>query len=291
MKMKIRNILLILLCIIVVFVIAWFKTKKVEGFQSEQKRVVIVGCARNVGSFLDKTLDKLMQIKNLFHTDSRIVVAENDSTDNTKEILRKHADNVTLLNYDGKVGSPLRTERLAYLRNELMDYAHKNYPNYDYVINADLDSVTHSLNPSDVTRTLEKWEGKPWDALFANSQPYYDIWALRSKDIGCTVDCWDAVHHDTARDVDKHVSQFRKTISRDSEPMLVDSAFGGFGIYRLSSTKDCKYDGKTRVCSLGYSDVSKCNQELCEHVPFHEDMKRKGHGNLYIDPDLMVTSQ
>ncbi len=261
-----------------------------EGFQSQQKRVVIVGCARNVGSYLDKTLEKLVQIKNLFHTDSRIVVAENDSTDNTKEILRKHADNVTLLNYDGKVGSPLRTERLAYLRNELMDYAHKNYSNYDYIINADLDSVIHSLDPSDIPRTLKKWEGKPWDAVFANCHPYYDIWALRSKDIGCTVDCWDAVHHDPRGGINKHISQFQKNIPRDAEPILVDSAFGGFGIYRLSSTKDCKYNGRPRICSLGYSDVSKCYQELCEHVPFHEDMKRNGHGNLYIDPDLMLNS-
>ena len=266
-------------------------TKLTEGFQSEQKRVVIVGCARNVGSFLDKTLEKLIQIKNLFHADSRIVVAENDSTDNTKEILNKHANNITVLNYDGKVTSPLRAERLAFLRNELVNYAHTKFPKHDYLINADLDSVIHSINPTDVPKVLAKWEGKSWDALFANSQPYYDIWALRSKDLGCTVDCWDAQEHDPTKDIHKNILQYQKNIPRDADPILVDSAFGGFGIYRLSSTKNCKYDGLTRVCSMGYPDTSKCHKEICEHVPFHADMKRNGHGKLYIEPDLLISSQ
>ncbi len=291
--------MLVCITILVISIITPIPNKyRQENFQNQNqgdKRVCIVGCARNIGQFIDKTMQKMRELKATFHPESRIIVAENDSTDDTKRILMDHAKedkNITILNYDGKVSMPLRTERLAFLRNELISHVNQNYPDCDYVINADLDIITHSLDVNKVHDVLRKMENTPWDALFANSQPYYyDIWALRSSKIGCEVDCWDAVHHNPSPDANvKYVNNYTKPIPTDASPFLVDSAFGGLGIYRMKSIKGSKYDGVTRFCTLGHSDVSKCNRECCEHVAFHADMKKNGHGNLYIVPELTVNS-
>lgn len=258
---------------------------RIENFESSE-RVCIVGCAKNISNHIRKSLDKLIEIKQLFHPESKIIIAENDSTDGTKEILDNYKHNIDVINYDGKVTMDHRTEKLAFLRNELINHVHKKYSHYNYIIIADLDNVIHDLNVQQFQHILQNWKNREWDALFSNSNPYYDIWALRSKDIGIDYDCWDAVHHDG--DTRKHVKKFQKNITFDSDAVEVDSAFNGFGIYKLASTKGCSYNGLTQNCSLNMS--SPCRKDTCEHVSFHNCLKQNG-AKLFILRDLMVKSQ
>lgn len=287
--MKRQNIVIIATCIVIVgLCILYLSKHSAEGFENplHERRVCIVGLAKNIADNLPTTLQKMREIRQLFHPDSAIIVAENDSTDGTKDILKSSGAEV--LTFDGKVTMPHRTERLAYLRNELLNHVHEKYPTHDYLINVDMDGIVDNYDASNLRSVLQKWNARQWDALFCNTHPYYDIWALRSKDMGITYDCWDAIHHGGG--FETHVRPFSKILSVDLPPIQVESAFNGFGIYRLSSTKGCTYNGRISKCSIaGSTDISNCKQEVCEHVAFHENMRQKGHDKLYICPDLLMS--
>jgi hypothetical protein len=60
-----------------------------------------------------------------------------------------------------------------------------------------------------------------------------------------------------------------------SEWIHVESAFGGFGIYKMESIKNLKYSG-----------VNDTGLPICEHVPLNLDIGRAG-GKLFINPRLL----
>lgn len=61
----------------------------------------------------------------------------------------------------------------------------------------------------------------------------------------------------------------------DSEWIEVDSAFGGLAIYRRQAIGDARYVG-----------VNEKGEELCEHVPFHSELRRRGC-RIFINPGLI----
>lgn len=58
-------------------------------------------------------------------------------------------------------------------------------------------------------------------------------------------------------------------------PIEVDSAFGGFGIYKTSS-----------LCDAWYSGRDSSGREVCEHVAFNFGVRRSG-AKLYVMPALL----
>ena len=65
------------------------------------------------------------------------------------------------------------------------------------------------------------------------------------------------------------------TIPKDSDWIPVDSAFGGFAIYRRS------------IMNFGECRGSLDNgKEVCEHVAFHQDLRAAG-ARIYINPTLI----
>ncbi len=184
------------------------------------------------------------------------------------------------------------------MRKELLKYVHKTYGKYDYIINADLDAVIHGLDITNIRKVFED-VAEPWDALFANVPGnYYDIWALRSPQLGIDFDCWDAYGHLVQNGTDPEVARreciykYQLELPKEGPLIPVKSAFGGLGIYKLSVTRGCDYDWETYRCSCKHIKTKRgpCLAYLCEHVPFHIDMIRKG-AKLFICPFLMVSNQ
>ena len=105
---------------------------------------------------------------------------------------------------------------------------------------------------------------------------YPDIWdpELHGKlwKYPIDYDCW------TMRDTGKSVSGNQISIPVDFPLIPVTSAFGGMGIYRISSIQGCRYSAEF-------------DQSLtCEHVSFHDQIIKKG-GKIFICPDMVVQSQ
>ena len=268
---------------------------------------VIIGCAKNVASQLPKTLEKIEAIRALW-LEAAVVIAENGSTDGTKRLLDdyKAKPHTHILTLDTSANAiPSRTQRLALIRNTLLDFIHATYPTYDYILMADMDGVLDTFHPESLALAF-KPSMPAWDALFANVRgSYYDVWALRSKFLEFEYDCWDMVRHSMvqfgmSRADARQGFVLNKQITIPIHPrtlLPVESAFGGLGLYRLSKTRDCRYVGLTQECScksvldFGTTTTNPCAPETCEHVAFHRDMVSKHGARMFIHSQLLVKTQ
>lgn len=266
----------------------------------ENKCIVLCGCTKNSSGYIYRNLENLYNIKSLckeFH----VVLFENDSSDTTKDVLKEFRDshlNVHLIfdTLNGKISTPETTKpysryvqkplNLTYSRNSLLSYVRTHFLDFDYMIMVDLDSVIRDFKTSIINEVIEKYQYDSWDALTANSdKKYYDIWALRihhdvwNPDLHGILwkdpidyDCW------MMRDKNKSVNANQICIPHNSPLIPVNSAFGGLGIYKISSIENCMYDAE-------YD-----GSLTCEHVYFHNEMIKKGC-KIFICPSLIVKSQ
>lgn len=272
----------------------------------EKSSCIIIGCAKNIAPFLPKTLEKIEAIRSLW-AQSAVIIAENGSTDGTKRLLETYQSNPNtyVLTLDASANAiPSRTQRLAFIRNTLLDFVHTTYPTYDYILNVDMDGILDTFNPSCLTFAF-KPSMPTWDALFANVRgAYYDVWALRAKALDFEYDCWDMVRHTMVqfgmpRAEARKAFVLSKQITIPFNPRTlvpVESAFGGLGLYRLSKTKGCRYVGLTESCScakvLEFNlDSNPCAPEVCEHVAFHRDMISKHDAKMFIHSQILVKTQ
>jgi hypothetical protein len=232
--------------------------------------IVIVGCARNIESYLKNTKEKIRMIIGLFKS-SKVYIYENDSNDNTLKILQEW-ENEKLIELISEKNVPgLRTERLAHGRNILYNKAMKN--NFDYLIVMDLDNVISDLDESGIKSCFNMTE--KWAVVSANQKDnYYDLWALRTYNDWMPFDCWHCVHIGK-KTVEYCVSSRYKNIPKNAKPIKVKSAFGGFAIYDKKYLNNCSYGN-------GLFNGS----EVCEHVNFNQDIIKKG-GDIYINPLLI----
>jgi len=259
---------------------------------------VIIGCAKNIAPHLTKLIKSLDSIRALWAS-AAVIIAENGSTDGTKAILASYGKRpqTHILTLDTEA-NPIqsRTERLAFIRNHMMDFIHSHttYSTYDYILAVDLDGVLDGFKPSCLEAAFKS---SNWDALFANTTGgYYDIWALRCKAMGFNHDCWDLVRHLMIQGYDREVAKavcikpYQTALPSTPAFLEVQSAFGGLGLYRLAKTKGCRYDGLTRACSCqSVSEfLTPCAPECCEHVAFHRDMIEKHGAKLFICKEIKV---
>lgn len=133
-------------------------------------------------------------------------------------------------------------------------------------------------------------------AIFSNQiGTYYDMWALRHKTI-CDVDIWeelfDYVRENKVTDVEAFNATFKRkifSINKDNNIFEVDSAFGGYGIYKLNyiiNNKSPYLGSKVKVLDLE-PNINICRWSMCEHVNFHNGIQNQG-GKLFINPKLIT---
>ena len=236
--------------------------------------VIVCGCTKNSARYIYKHLQLLYDMSPLFER-FKMLIYENDSTDNTVEILEEFKKTHPLFDYISEnVRISMRTEILAHGRNTLLRYVQ----GYEYMIMTDLDDVIATFKPSQIKYLFEPTYGD-WDGLFANCLgKYYDIWALRIERDKWTklcpfqvidFDCWEKAQEYRTKQV---ISQYQITIPTSAPLIPVNSAFGGFGIYKVNKINGIYkgFDTKPR----------------CEHVAFHKGMSR-----LFICPKFLVNKQ
>ena len=249
--------------------------------------IIIAGVVKNCAKYLPKLFERIEGISERFEKSSCLFV-ENDSKDATRQLLGdwlEKGKRGTLIVYDRlDAAIPQGTARIAFARNRLLDHIEGDalLSQYDYLLSIDMDEVNHELFPEAIASCFEH-PTDSWDALFANqSEIYYDIWALRhawwSPD-----DCWNNVQRRPAFIPRQQASRYSVhgrmlCISPHMGLIPVDSAFGGAGIYRLEKIRGCRYRGMT-----------KSKKAVCEHVYFHEQLRKKG-AKLFINAQMMNSS-
>jgi hypothetical protein len=158
-----------------------------------------------------------------------------------------------------------------------MEYAANFSDSLDFVVVADVDGVNSGLTRSSV---ISNWSNSEWDMVAANQRrDYYDVWALRLKDV-CPNDCWEDFENFCKIMPKKKafilsVKSKMKSFIGAKGFVRVDSAFGGIAIYKSSIYFDSEYRG-----------MSEKGIPICEHVPFNSNLVENG-ARLFINPEFI----
>src|SRR5262245_46725089 len=254
---------------------------------------LILALARQSAPALPGTLARIRELRACFER-SRVLLITNDSTDATPEILRQwtaSSEGVEVLTLDGLAASvKARTDRMAAARNLGLHHLRQamgNGRHFDLMIVIDTDGVNSELVTGDAFVRAVASAPKDWVAVFGNQrQAYYDIWALRHRK-WCPGDCWQDARRAIlfyprllrgrayAKAARCFVGKRQVHIPPETDPIAVDSAFGGIGIYRADALARAWYSGRNEA-----------GQEICEHVSLNLRLRAAG-GRLYILPALL----
>ena len=261
---------------------------------------VFVGCAKDCAAHLPGVCENIERLAGLF-ADSAVIFLENDSTDATKEVLRAWVDkrpNARVIDLDGLQAScRVRTIRLAELRNTYLKHVRREMGRFDYLIVLDCDEVNEMpISCASFMRALEFLAQDSQRAgVFANQLgTYYDLWALRHARL-CPSDVWEEVLDHVTRFGGSDAEAFRQTMKKrafslepDSPPLEVDSAFGGLGIYKMSSVlrNSARYSGHKVKVLPARKGPTEVGWQVCEHVSFNQGFRRNGEA-LFVLPFLI----
>lgn len=256
-----------------------------ENCKDIQKyKVVMLGCCKDVANYLHKNLMILELLGNQF-LDYRMIIYENDSSDITRQILMEYKNERFKFIFENNLDIKERTERLAYIRNILLDHYHQIQESFqaEYMMMIDLDDRLFSGKIINSISSCFGFDVNQWDVLTGNqSEIYYDIYALRIKNL---------IEYDFLQEIlkiKKKISDKRRKrlthriLNRFNHPPMppshlvpVDSAFGAVSIYKSSSIKNAKYIGINGTVPI------------CEHVPFHKTICKNG-GKIFINSRMLT---
>lgn len=250
-----------------------------------EKPILVVGIIKNVADSLAMDIANISKALKDFSGIHWFLI-ESESTDSTPQTLTTLAKDIEHFKYESLNDNLLlqsRTERLANARNAYLMYIRKKIDpeQFPYIAIADFNLLNNKLTREAV---ISSWERNDWDVVTANqSGRYYDIWALRHE-LWSPNDCWE--HHQFLKKyimfpelVNAYSIRSRMLkIPRGSEWIPVDSAFGGFAIYKSEYLmQNSLYEGKTQQ-----------NEMVCEHVPFHAYLRNAG-ARIYVNSSLINT--
>jgi len=257
--------------------------------------IAICGLARDCADVVGANLAHLLALQSECE-DFRIsiLVAENDSRDGTRTAIRsvlakhEHLGDVHLELLDGVDEQyPIRVIRIGHLRDVLLrkaiadsqdDHAGPSLPSYYLPIDLDGD-FARSLTCANLRSAVDHLDDADADAVFPWSTPvYYDIYALRCPG-WVEYDSGDVVNQAQGLPITRLYAKWRfiaraqRRFNRHGRrgPIDVESAFGGFGIYRMESAARASYGAGATV--------------QCEHVTFNRQITRK-----QILPTLIVSA-
>lgn len=271
-------------------------------------KVVFAGCARDCSTHLPETIKNIRSYSKLFK-ESYTLIVENGSKDKTKEILNQNLNENDIFLFREDLNQlPNRGQRLESARNIIIDTIRDNekLKNCDLFVVIDLDDVgTYKINDQDILKAVEfLFSKKKIGAVFANQLgTYYDMWTLRDQRY-CKNDFWvevlqlliknknlaEQISKDNFIEVKKRIID-KKTISFDVNmpPILVESAFGGFGMYKMKNVinNKQKYIGVQNIEVISKDKKKiKLKYQKCEHVNFNQGIVEQNL-ELYILPFLI----
>jgi len=259
------------------------------------KNIVIAALARDCEKSLPNMIALIEQLRQRFIW-TQVVVVENDSKDNTKNILfrwEKESDGVNIISQDygtltipeiGQVNcdptiSIHRIEKMAFYRNIYLDYVDKLNCEIDYLMVVDIDIDFFSIEG--LIQAIDKDEND-WGAIFSNGITQTSYFGMRSK---IYFDCFAIYEYPLIGDFSynqKKLDFTFKTINknvRNHKKYSVISAFSGIGIYRYEAIKGLRYKASLNKAMNGTA--------VCEHIPFNMEIIKRGFKN-YISRDFIV---
>lgn len=223
-------------------------------YDPQNEKVLITGVCKNVAPCLPNMIHKIESLGSYFK-DYRVVIYENNSTDQTVQLLREWAKrNPRLILFSENLSEsellartelrggggtkPNRMELIAYARNVvLQEVMSPGYDDFKFVITTDMDFREGWYVNSVLTAFSHV---KPWDAIFANgitpTNYYWDRFAFRDYDRPFGPELLDKAFW-------REVWGAKMNLLPNRGLIPVYSAFGGIGIYKREALKGATYSG------------------------------------------------
>ena len=262
--------------------------------------VVFCGLARDSSNRLSSSISMIKKLLHMFKR-YKVVIVENDSSDDTRETLlnwAKEDPNVIILGCGG-INEPKctlnlvktadheitssRIQKMAKIRNIYLEFIKQHLNDYDYMMVYDFDIVGNIYidglrDTFNVFRTRQDIHGLTANGIRAEwtKNFYYDPFAIFSKE---SPSCFDT-EKNKRKDEKIILSQKlipsmfsdRFSFEPDFGLISVKSAFAGLGIYRID--KILQHDASYNLT---------CDKITCEHTAFSESL-----GNIYINPKMIL---
>ena len=223
-----------------------------------------------------------------------IIILENDSKDNTRNLLlewyqsndhpniKKHI--FLLDNLDEKY--PLRAHRLAYCRNIILQHIEdiNINNNYQYAFHCDLDDRFWSLDFDGICNCFQ-YDLNAWDMMSGINKNYYyyDFWALRCENNWFDKNIFSCEANNIP--YENKTGEFCDFLKKN-QIIPVNSAFNGLGIYKLSAMKNCRYSAEYH-CNKCNNEKRGCKEDN-DHIGLHKQMKEKS-AKIFINTKLIMT--
>lgn len=277
--------------------------------------ILIIGITKNGGNKLKRNITRLSKLESHFKK-LEFLIYENGSTDNTIKILNQIKQKKSNFNFISEPlteddinkicktqtldGRPCRIEIITYARNRLLKEAEKYCNNFDYILNIDLDILFQ--NPFDIIKTYERFSETDFDCItgcgLTKWLRYRDAYAFRSMEFPFGPEfLGEFWWKDTLHKIQKRYKKNQK--------IQVYSAFGGAAIYKKDAYFSSKYNcypdedfiiehKKLDFSKVDLLQIKNLNESpvpntgyrapiICEHVPFHYNMRKAGYGKIFLD--------
>jgi len=249
---------------------------------------LICGCIKDSEKYLENVFINIEKIQKLFDK-TKIIISYDISKDNT---LNKLYELQKRFDIDIIIGNdpirPIRTVNIERARNKLISKIYTEYNDYDYFIMMDMDDVcSKPINIEVLKEALDK--NNVWDGLFFNNANYYDFWALNFKDFQYS--CWNC--NNPTKLINIMNQEFIKE-SKNKEFIKCESAFGGFGIYKVNCFTNCFYRTLVDLSLFNRDNLKNIYDNYnilydirnnifdCEHRFFHLHAIRINNVKLFI---------
>ena len=264
------------------------------------------GTVRNCASYLEKNLQNVEIISQLFE-DYEIIIVYDQSSDNSLKILKKYQEknNKLKIYIIPQLISPFRTHRLAHARNICFNYVKEN--NYPLFIMMDFDDVNaKQVNLLSLEKYLNNENYNLWDSLSFNSSPkYYDIWALSIFPYCFSYNHFTNNSKHNYHTIQNYIDKILKNKKNKNKFVRCISSFNGFSIYKTNIFENSKYDGRLNLSKIPIEyilnhkkasggkfilhDYGNMNgkYEECEHRLFHISALKENNARIMISPDCL----
>lgn len=253
--------------------------------------IVICSIVRNSEKALIRNIPNIEKLREKF-TESQIIIFENDSEDDTKNILREWSKNKSKVlirceNYKkmtipksdvngvNRFFSFERISKMSEYRNQYLKSLASLNISFDFVMIIDLDIVGFSLDGIAHSFGLKNH----WDVITANGYSYSSSLKRRYHDTYALVELGKENQPQTEKEI--FTNQKKWSFLKKNIPLIpVYSAFGGVAIYRYDVIENKRYDiikNKDRRVEV-----------KCEHFSLNHLIQKKGNKRIFINPNMEV---
>ncbi len=237
-----------------------------------QSTAVICGLARDVAEILPVTIARIERIGERF-SDYRVVIYENDSTDDTRPLLLAWAQrNPRVRVIVETIGDPVnpcarclhRAARMANYRNRCLDVLKSEFANFDYALVLDTD-LKGGWSIDGIANTFGH-DG--WDFVGSNGIIFKRLG--RDLNVPIQYDAWAFRLDEKFSAMPTSAVNFLRW--QRGQPLVpVTSCFGGLGVYRIKALLSARYSGWDS-----------------EHIPLHQEMRNNGFHRMFINPSQIA---